>query len=377
MKNKLLIVTVALMFCIGYCPAQIGGIKNLKDKAAGAAGKIEKPESVPDVKSGENTSKMGGKTDVLPTKTKPGSPVVSNVLVAACGKSFNQVKGEILKSTDGGKTWASVYQDFNDEVRCVAYGNGLFIAFTEGKKLLLSNTGDEDTWEEVDAENPCFYSVPKTMTFGGGFFVAVGDAGTVIYSKDGSRWTLMDDFGTVLTKSHYWGVKYINNKFYVTANWNRVITLGISGDKLVVDNISANSEDVGDWIMCAVNNGSKYFAFRNSFYRSTDGITWKQYATNPAVTIQAATVFQGNIIGANWYGGIYYSADGMNWEIAGGPENGTAKAPLFREFASLGGTLIAFGDKTGFWISSDGKSWEQINNSAYEMNTIWQVAVAE
>jgi photosystem II stability/assembly factor-like uncharacterized protein len=292
-----------------------------------------------------------------PTNVATPKPVAKSV-IAVGEKSGTGAKGEIIKSTDNGNTWKSVYQNFQASISGIAYGNGKWIAIGKGKAL-ISASGEEDTWEESDISGVCPGS-PRAIAFGAGFFLSVGEKGTFIYSKDGKKWTQINDVGGMQTSiAEYYNVKYANDKFIVVGNYNRIIIVIPQGDKVVIDKIIKNSEDPKECFSC-IAVSTKIFVCGKLFFKSLDGKTFNQYTPNPAILLQGMGVGNGMIIGANVAGGLFHSADGVKWEIVPAIGNGSSVAPVFRDITFINNTFVGVGDKGNLWTSADGKNWKKI-----------------
>jgi hypothetical protein len=93
----------------------------------------------------------------------------------------------------------------------MAYGNGTFLAGSISYGEMKSST-DGKTWTVVEnirlgaATNPM-----PSIAYGGGKFVAAGDAGKTVYSADGVTWTLVADskFSESIDYIVYDGSKFV------------------------------------------------------------------------------------------------------------------------------------------------------------------------
>jgi hypothetical protein len=86
-----------------------------------------------------------------------------------------------LRSSEDGTTWTTRLSGLQAPLRCVAQGNGVWVA--AGSNLVSS--ADGITWTpRTSPASGTFYAA----AFGAGRFVIAGDAGGVITSVDGSNW---------------------------------------------------------------------------------------------------------------------------------------------------------------------------------------------
>jgi photosystem II stability/assembly factor-like uncharacterized protein len=118
----------------------------------------------------------------------------------------------ILISTDGGEwtpqpTPLSILYD-------VTYGNGLFVAVGEGGAILTSRDGRSWTEQSSGTNYPLF-----DATYGNGLFVVVGSEGTILTSRDGVNWTWRS-----LGDDPLHGVTYGNGLFVAVGDGNTIFT---------------------------------------------------------------------------------------------------------------------------------------------------------
>ena len=296
------------------------------------------------------------------------------VVIAVGEKTGGGAKGVIIRSVDKGNTWKRVYENFQAGVNGVTYGGGKWVAVCNGKAL-ISPSGEEDTWEEADISGVCPGS-PRAVAFGDGFYLAVGEKGTFCYSKDAKKWTQINDVGGMQTSiAEYYNVKFAQGKFIVAGNYNRVVTAMVQGDKVVVDKIFKNSENVKDYLSC-IAVGNKIFVCNKAFFKSIDAKSFNQYTPSPEIVLQGIGWGNGLLIGANPGGGLFYSEDGVKWNIVPAIGNNTPLAPVFRDIVYVQDTFIAAGDKGNIWTSADGKNWKKISTEDdYSSVTFLTVAV--
>ena len=104
-------------------------------------------------------------------------------------------KGTIITSGDGG-TWTTQKSGTTQDLTAVSYGNGLFLAVGKQGTLLISSDGvnwvAEASNTTADLSGVVYGLVPGTGAAAGTWlplYVAVGAAGSLITSSDGTTWT--------------------------------------------------------------------------------------------------------------------------------------------------------------------------------------------
>jgi photosystem II stability/assembly factor-like uncharacterized protein len=249
----------------------------------------------------------------------------------------------------------------------------------------LSYTSDEDSWEEIDLSNMYTASggfSPVSMTYGNGLFVVVGSSGTFNYTKDGKFWTHLENIDEQnKSKSHFKNIEFMNGKFYATGNWNRVVTIVIDGDKLKVENVAKNTDDIGDNLTTIAYNGNTYLATRYNQYKSKDGVNWKQF--RPTIKNSSSLQYivsapDGMFVAAKEMGGIAYSTDnGSSWTMAEGITSDDIKAPHLTDIILTNNKYVAVGMSSNVWVSENGKKWNEVKNDDIYNSRIYSMAYAE
>lgn len=212
-----------------------------------------------------------------------------------------------------------------DEWGAGAYGNGRHVAVAinwDATNPAIVSTNNGATWTAVNTGNSEF----RDITFANGLFVAVGSAGKIYTSPDGTSWTerVAPSGGNVTLQK----VIHTGSQF-----------LAIGGDP---------------WVLNA-----------SVFTTSTDGINWTTSGANP--------------IGINWWSGL---AVGNN-RVLGLSEDGTGRtiytscaasvcspisgltpstvrdASSFTDIVYANNMFVASTDSDGIWTSPDGQAWTQ------------------
>lgn len=382
---KKLILTFTAILAINFESSTFAQtFKSLKDKAKNTTEKIKTENNQNNSSSQTTNSTNSSNNTTKPTITKPDNIKKENVLIAVGKPVYGQAQGCIFRSIDNGATWQKVVSSFDYTPVGVAFGNDRFVAISSNK-VAISFTGEEDSWTEADISKTYVSSGafnPVAITFGNGFFVICGSAGTLCYSKDGLEWKYIgepDDMN--VSVSHFKNVELMNGKFYVAGNCNRISTLIIKDEKVVIEKSSKFSTDAGDYCSFIAYNGVNFLGGRFSFFKSKDGINWKQYeptTTGSSKLIKAFCLADGMIIAAKEMGGMSFSKDnGSSWENASGISYDAANAPHITALCNANGKFVAIGLQTGIWTSSNGTSWTETQNNAISESRLNGLIYAE
>ena len=199
----------------------------------------------------------------------------------------------------------------------VIFANGLFVAVTDGGKIVTS--ADGDTWVDAGVTGSALYNV----SYSAGGFIAVGNGGTIHTSADGLSWStkvisglgskdlvaaslsgasagvVFDEQGTWYTSSdlNTWGAQAI-------APRGRVVK--------VVDNagmryVLANEADPSN--SSAID--------RSAVYRTTDGgINWTRTELSAELSNAYDLIFDGTRFVVSSDNAIGYSSDALTWTTA-------------------------------------------------------------
>jgi hypothetical protein len=251
--------------------------------------------------------------------------------------------------TGGDMTWKSAANSpFDEFVQAVAYGNGKFVAGSgySGKHGKIATSTDGASWTEIPPTNALDIINPNTgnvasdkagiyaITFGNGKFVAAANSSgfiaavdsmnysRIIYSQNGTTWTIADDVSSIFGKSWIQAITWGGNKF---------VAVG-SGGKM------AYSPDGVTWT--AVED-STFGTARNNIY----GIAW---GNNKFVAV------------GEYDGKMAYSPDGATWTAVEDSKFGTSSISAVaygsNKFVAVGGgAKIAYSSDGVTWTAVDGK----------------------
>jgi hypothetical protein len=283
----------------------------------------------------------------------------------------------VLTSRDGA-AWAIDSTNLDIEFQSVIYANGIFVSASWG---FLTTSTDGTTWTKVDSTTAQFRSV----TYGNGKFVAIGDAGGFFSSPNGAEWTnVPSDFdlksvtfgknifvavgNSIFTSSDgitwkistapcaFNSVAYGNNTFVATtpvACGNDVMFE--SSDGTIWTKVACPTHDPLSYVFFANNQFIAVGSYGGIILTSPDGVTWVRRSL-------AASNFPNLVCkGNNRFvviddGGILTSADGFAWDTTGG----SGKALIFAD-----SQFIAVGWAGSIYKSTDGITFNNIETPTY------------
>lgn len=235
------------------------------------------------------------------------------------------VGGAMFSSNDG-TSWTSLAPMTSSTINGASYGGGSYKIVGDTGVVLTSS--DAVTWNtRSSGTSNNLHAVAHNPS---GLSVAVGAAGTIIYSGDGTTWSAANYSGTTPTSDLY-AVTY--SSFNVGTNtagtWLAVGAGGTmvqSADgvtwKTVNTGITADLRGIASGVTAAATSTT---ASVNSFvavgasgalFSSTDGVTWTPQ-TGPVAGINLNAIIYGTqFIAVGAGGNIFYSTDGALWKAA-------------------------------------------------------------
>jgi len=233
-------------------------------------------------------------TNPLPT-TNLNAIIYSGGIYMAVGAG-----GVVLTSPDT-ITWTSQTSGTTQDLYAVS-GNGStgFVAVGANGKIIYSSDSGT-TW------NPSTFVSSNALfaiTYGFGKFVAVGAAGTLITSSDGKDWTypntsLAASLSTTNLKAVSYGVANVKNSINNTYTLTPTFVVLGDGGTLVTNIDSVNwvlqSSPISTATINAVTFGHQFIAVDNigGIYFSTDGLIWNLATSTPSNTTPLYAVTHG------------------------------------------------------------------------------------
>jgi hypothetical protein len=359
MKNTIVCFLVSISFLYS-AQCQLGGLNKLKDKAKSAIKEPSKAETKSNsngeyIKSEESVFNIK-KVDMTTLEEAPEGTFKPGGLFIGAGYPYmNNTKGMIMKSSDG-RRWEELFT--NGEATCasVAYGEGKLVAVGDQQILVTTNGSD---WKRISTTiNHQFFGGFEDVCYGNGMFVAVGTQSLLVWSKDGETWVSFPgqtvDPDTRAASTHLYGVDFIEGKFYVTGNRNRVMIL-VPDEK---DGIYIEKNINQDQIMSRLNEmvygNGKYIAVgTKQDYISTDGQNWNVNA--PEWQNWGAIYADGKFVKVCGFGRIFTSTSGESnsWK-----ETLYAMRTMLWDIAYGNGKYVVTGKDGILYTSIDAENWE-------------------
>jgi len=210
--------------------------------------------------------------------------------------------GSVVLSADG-VHWLYRLTGYPVNLRCIAYGAGLFVAGGDGGTILTS--ADEGTnW--VQQSSPVGTTL-NGMAFVNNLFMAVGASGVILTSPDGTNWMQQTSFASATLR----GATYGAGQFVVAGDSGTIRT-------------------------------------------SPNGIDWAAQAFPDTRNLNGVIYAFGNFVTYGERYRIFTSPDGTNWtaRLSGGSSD-----PTFNGMAFGAGRLVAAGGSATIMSSPDGINW--------------------
>lgn len=233
------------------------------------------------------------------------------------GRFVGATWGAMISSPNG-TSWSMVHDDVVYDMNDVAYNGQVWVAvgnYVTGVGGTLLSSTDGVTWYEGGISES---NTLRGITWGNGLFVAVGNAGAIFVSPDGSEWQKVHfEFGDTTLNDVIWN-----------EDRHQFVAVGATG--AVRTSSDGYIWEVHDWPLtiafsAVAWNGERYVAvgFAGSVpiggevYTSSDGEAWE---------FRGASFVEG-LVDVEWSGsrfvtvgfldreagGIYSSRDGMTW----------------------------------------------------------------
>ncbi len=273
----------------------------------------------------------------------------------------------LVQEVCGPWRWASPLPQGNT-LSAVAYGREIYVAVGQAGSVLVSRDAAEWTVAHTGVTDGL-----AGVVWTGGGFIAVGDAGTVMLSQDGLEWTVT-------------GVGSTDDLRAVASGGGRIVTVGRGGAIFwSVDgttwqrSLSPSSTDLGAVVwsgtrfVAAEDGGVAFPGFTTpaGLLTSPDGATWVRTPISEAMYLRALASNGSRVVAAGAYcvpPGA--SPDGSCWtgNLVSVSDNGgvtwsTAKLQLdaFRNVVWTGSGYLALGGGSGSgfatFTSPDGLNW--------------------
>ena len=263
--------------------------------------------------------------------------------------ALQQPVGSVLRSTEA-FNWQQVDTGLAQEIESVIYTDR-FVAV--GEAGTITTSADGSMWSPNIAANRIdYYGLAQKE----GMIVAAGDAGTILTSTDGRSWTTRS---TPTTRNLH-AVHYANGLFVAGGRRGALITspTGVnwtSRNTGITNYIERIHWANGRWVAVGEHG---------DFVTSTDGVTWTLGNTGPPFTdhegvtygngvwVAAGGYFRDPVFENNAVSTLYRSTNGINWT-----QLAFNVGVRLRDITYGNGRFVAIANDAIILVSTNGSSW--------------------
>lgn len=229
-------------------------------------------------------------------------------IVFAQGKFFatggGASTGHVLVTRDG-KNWKEVYKA-NTRIIPILYGNGRFVVGT-GHDFQVSADGER--WQPggtLSYDRGLYF---RRAAFGNGVFVFCGDC-DIAPGQPRGGWRATTADGKTISAF----VTDLPNTRSLAFGAGRFVLVGEHGYRAVSTDgktWQAASDPAEDfhWVFWT---GKQFILSGNAVYTSPDGLTWTK--TDKNIPCEPVCAGNGAFLGCSWKTNLWRSTDGLNWE---------------------------------------------------------------
>ena len=236
--------------------------------------------------------------------------------------------------------WQKIRVGYAPPPSGVTWGRDRFVAVGDAGTILYSSDGDNWTTSNYTAE--WLQKTPRpqranltSVAWGGDRFVAVGRAGTILYSSDGDNWTPV-----TLDEAHYLSS--------VAWSGDRFVAVGIHGTIL-------HSRDGDRWTEASDSESGYFSTLSGEAGAGFFSVTWGRDRF-VAVGYQHVTGPTGVLL-------IAYSSDGDRWTEASYSHADFQRHHSLNSVTWTGDRFVAVGIHGTILYSSDGNCWNEASAS--------------
>jgi photosystem II stability/assembly factor-like uncharacterized protein len=249
--------------------------------------------------------------------------------------------GIALKSSDG-VNWIVISSGTTRNITAIESCDSLIIAFADSG-VVIQGYDNNSKWRS--SQLSWIKPVIRDLISQDSQFIAVGDDGIILTSKDGIYW----DDNRVTSTDELKTIIYFNNQFIIGADYGMLF---FSNDGINwTTKYCGYSDYLNSMIVC--NNKIFAAASNNTILTSDDGLQWSKFKVKQNETYSLNTIVHGNniMVAAGSSGLTVSSNDLSNWNLQ-----------IHSEFDNL--CALAFGNnrfvainRNCIGISEDGKNW--------------------
>ena len=230
----------------------------------------------------------------------------------------------------------------------LAYGNGTYIAAGVGGALVYSTNGT--IWSSA-TQSPYTGESFTSASYGNGVFVAVG-AGIIGVSSDGIHFTVQQ------IASGSFGSVAFGNGVFVAVGPDGSIAVSTDGVNwtLGTADIAADFGKNGQTFTEKIGFANGQFILPvggTAMFSSADGVNWSSHLLRASSQLYASAYGNGAYVFVGSNGAIFYSADGMNWSA----ESTSLTNQAIYGGAVGGTTTIVVGESGKISSTQNGGTW--------------------
>ena len=274
---------------------------------------------------------------------------------------------EMAYSSDGIKWTYLKCSPFGNTVYDIACGNERYVAVGEYGIIAGKDYSYDEDVLFFNAQFADLYM--KSIAWGNGKFVAVGDEGKIIYTNDGWNW--FDTADKPFNSESLNGIAFGNGKF-VCGGLSAFLAYSNDGvnwgppNKIDISHLDiCNQVNSINW----VNDRFIAIGLDNKMAWSYDGIDWGN--------LPNSLFDEGFMNSFAWGDGIYvaggnriaYSTDFLDWKMV----NAGAFPGIIRSICYGNGFFVAGGYDGKIAYSRDGIKWTSFNDSAFGTNVVRKI----
>ena len=247
----------------------------------------------------DNSLDAGTSTQILHTGLSSGA--IHYYRVSATGAAGEgELSSRISSAQPNTWQWANPEPQGNS-IEALVWGNNQFVAVGPAGSVLTSSDGSNWTIQSAGTASDL-----SDIAWNGSRFVAVGE-GAIITSADGITWSAQSS-GSIYsaTYSITW-----NGSLFVAVGYNTILT---SPDGVAWTRRTITSSG---WLRHVTWGGSQFviYEYPGNILTSADGISWSKYTD--VVSNLSSIVWDGGRFVATGFDGVITSPDGVTWTDTG------------------------------------------------------------
>lgn len=289
--------------------------------------------------SPDGTYFSGGDSGASGLSSVPGGVACGNGVCVAVGGP-----GQIWTTTDG-TNWVSQSSGQDLTVGSLA-SNGTTLVGVGGKGTIVTSTDGLTFESRIYSTNENYFKVIATDSG----FIAAGSQGVIRSSTDGTNWTLEDTGSDATLKDVTFGAGKA-----VAIGWN---VIGKPYGQFLVRDSNGSWQTVwpatNEFINTSIAFGNGRFVaagYYGEVWTSQDGMQWQKSNTGSTKTTIPIQFLNGQFIGLTT-DSVGFSNDGLNWYFV------TTMPPAAIQLACGNGLYVAAGwNRGGIDISADAVHW--------------------